>query len=363
MKPYIHAPNNFDGLRLIAAWLVIVGHSYELLALGDPLRDWAEVESLGAVGVIMFFSMSGYLVTLSLLRSQSIGEFLWRRALRILPALWVLVALSVFIWGAALTRFDLWTYLSSPTTQDYLLALFLKIKLYLPGVFEDNPLQPGFNGALWTLPLEAKCYGVLALCALGGKRWLKPLVALAIVLLIALVVRHFSKGVFRVSGFSVDSYLFLKLVIPFFCGVAIALWGTPRWCNVWAGFAALLAVVVCAKALPSGLAGVPGFWLVFAIVLGYFALGLALHTQGWLGFITKRGDFSYGLYLYAFPVQQTLISFYPAIHAIALIVFTTLIALALAWASWNAVEAPMLKEKSRLKYWKLQWRVRDRAAQ
>ncbi len=337
--------NNFDSLRLIAAWLVIVGHSFELLAI----RSQFQFESLGAVGVIMFFSMSGYLVTQSLLRAPSIGDFLFKRALRILPALWVLVALSVFVWGALLTRFDFWTYLTSPTTQDYLLAMFLRIKLYLPGVFENNPLQPGFNGALWTLPLEARCYGVLALCALAGKRFVKPAVIVVLIVLAVAVNRHFNKGVFRVAQFHVDSYLFLKLVVPFFIGSALALWGGVRACNIWIG-----GIVVCAIAI--GFKSAPQiserYWLVLAVAIGYFALSVALHTRGWLKPITRHGDFSYGLYLYAFPMQQMLISLHPQISVLALIVGTTLLTGACAWLSWRYVEAPMLSEKSRYLQWK-----------
>ncbi len=348
-----HAVNNFDALRLIAAWLVIVGHSFELLGRGDPLHDALKVESLGAIGVIMFFAMSGYLVTLSLLRTPSIGEFLWKRALRILPALWVLIAVSVFVWGAALTRFDLLTYYTSLTTQDYLVWMFLRIRQYLPGTFENNPLQQGFNGSLWTLPLEARCYFVLALCAVARKRWLKWLVALTLIGIAVVAFRHFGRGVFRVKVFTIDSYLFLKLVVPFFLGSAIALWGTPRWCRVWFGVFSLAAISLWIKfAEQAPVAG----WLVFAMCVGYLALGVALHTHGWFTGITRHGDFSYGLYLYAFPVQQTLISFFPLISVAVLIAATTAFTGFFAYLSWRFVEAPMLAEKSRLSAWLLSLR-------
>jgi peptidoglycan/LPS O-acetylase OafA/YrhL len=348
-----HAANNFDALRLIAAWLVIVGHSYELLGKGDPLQGALHVESLGAIGVIMFFSMSGYLVTHSLLRSHSIGDFLWRRALRVLPALWVLIAISVFIWGAAMTRFDPHTYYTSPTTHDYLGWMWLRVRHYLPGTFENNPLQQGFNGSLWTLPLETRCYVALALCALAGKKFIKPLACVLLIALFVCAYRHFDRGVFRVRYFSIDSYLFLKLVVPFFIGSAIALWGSPRYCNIWVGLVACVAVVFGMKST----SGVDAFrWFIFAIVVGYFALALALHTQGWLSGFTQRGDFSYGMYLYAFPIQQSLIALTPEISVFNLILATTFFSGVCGWLSWRFVEKPMLQEKGNLLKWKAGFR-------
>jgi peptidoglycan/LPS O-acetylase OafA/YrhL len=341
--------NNFDALRLIAALLVIVGHSFELLAKPDPLQLFLGTESLGGVGVVMFFVMSGYLVTLSLLRTPSLSEFLWRRALRIIPALWVLIAFSVLVWGAVVTRFDLPTYYTSPTTHDYLIAMFFRVRDTLPGTFENNPLQQGFNGSLWTLPLEVRCYLLLALGALFEKRFVRPLLVLLVGLYVAAVFVHFYRGVFRVRAFSLDSYLFIKLVGPFLLGSVIALWGQPRWCNVWIGVALCALLVVWKKTTPE----TPSvFWLLFVFAVAYLALSLALNTHGALEKITQRGDFSYGLYLYAFPIQQSLIAYFPAISPLILIAATTACAGGCAWLSWRYVESPMLEEKSNLPRWK-----------
>jgi peptidoglycan/LPS O-acetylase OafA/YrhL len=342
--------NNFDALRLIAAILVIVGHSFELLAKPDPLHSFFDTESLGGIGVVMFFAMSGYLVALSLLRSPNITEFLWRRALRIVPALWVLIAVSVLFWGAIVSRFDLLTYYTSPTTNDYLIWMFFRFRDTLPGTFENNPLQQGFNGSLWTLPLEVRCYILLALCALFGKRFIRPVLAALIGVYGVAILIHFYQGVFRVSGFTLDSYLVIKLVGPFLLGSAMALWGHPRWCNVWAGVALCVVLIVWKK---SAQPMPPAFWLLFVFAVAYLTLSLALHTANSLKMITRRGDFSYGLYLYAFPVQQTLIAYFPAIAPLSVIAATTAVAGVCAWLSWYYVESPMLEEKSRFPQWKL----------
>jgi peptidoglycan/LPS O-acetylase OafA/YrhL len=336
--------NNFNALRLLAAWLVIVGHSFELLLQKDPFHRVFEIDSLGGVGVVMFFAISGYLVTQSRLRIDSVWLFLWRRALRIFPALWLLVILSVFFAGPLLSRFSFAEYFASPTTYTYLRTLFLQnASPVLPGVFENNPLQPGFNGSLWTLPIEAKCYLVLAVFGLAQRRWMKPALGLAALGLLTIVLIHVTRGVFRVEYFAAESYSVGKLVGPFVMGAIIACWRLERWLAPTAWIVVMGAVLF---ACTSGGESMTQCWSLVALAIGGLTLSLGLQHWPPLAAFTPRSDYSYGLYLYAFPIQQALIAANPAITPWILIALTTTLALVFAVMSWHVVERPFLALKA-----------------
>src|SRR5690606_36414492 len=157
--------NNFNLIRLVAAWLVIYGHAWAIT--GTPGTDLigavTRFKFAGGVAVDVFFVVSGFLIAASLQRNDARG-YLASRALRILPALVACVALSVFVLGPLLTTAP--GYWRDTLTWDYLWAngSLWASRFFLPGVFGDHP-NPAVNGSLWTLPVEARLY--LALLAAG----------------------------------------------------------------------------------------------------------------------------------------------------------------------------------------------------
>ncbi len=159
--------NNFNLIRFIAAVAVLISHSFPLsnTGLDDPLINLIGM-SAGNIAVDVFFLSSGFLVTRSLLMSQSIKTFLRSRALRIYPALWVMLLITVFVLGPLITESKIIEYFSDPMTWKYLFrnaTMILPAKHELPGVFLDNPYGRAVNGSLWTLPFEIKLYIALAL--------------------------------------------------------------------------------------------------------------------------------------------------------------------------------------------------------
>lgn len=314
------ASNNFDLLRLAAALLVIFHHGFVLTGRAPPRL--AGIDDLGGLGVGVFFVISGYLVTASFERSAGVGDYLAKRALRIAPALIVVLLLTALVLGPLVTTLSPGAYLARPEPWLYVVrnALLYPVAYALPGVFEHNPFPGAVNGSLWSLRLEFTCY--LGIAALGAGRLLtRPVTAgLAVAAgVVFLVIERVLPG-----GASGEALRLIDLAARngflFLGGAWLHLRGrAPRAWEV-AASAALLAT-------PLWLLGLPA--IVVAI--------------GRLPGPRLPADVSYGLYIYAFPIQQTLawlgvLSFPAAVLAV----------LPFAIASWYGVERPALGLKQRL---------------
>jgi peptidoglycan/LPS O-acetylase OafA/YrhL len=306
--------NSFDLLRLLAALSVIAFHA-SVLAGRQP---WSMGEiNLGYLGVGAFFVISGYLVTDSRLRSGSLQAFLARRLLRIGPGLIASLLVVAFIVGPLASALPLDQYIRNKAVYLYVAknALLYPAAYGLPGLFEHNVAPGVVNGSLWTLRVEFTLY--LGLGLLGAARLLRPaaIAAIALVLASAAFVLQAAPGVFLPSvvhiGLFGARYAFL-----FCAGALLRLLDRPL--PAWTLASALLLFT------PAWLVGLP------ILVV-------------WLG--SRRSirlpvDLSYGLYIYAFPVQQLLAS-----HG-WLSVWTSLAAvLPFAVASWFVVERPALQLK------------------
>ena len=337
--------NNIDTLRFSGAFFVLVGHAFAFCygpgGGEDPLSNWlksvtAYQARLPGIGVALFFVLSGYLVTGSYLSRGKLLVYLEARALRIFPALWVILLLTVFCLGPLVTELNLGDYLRSRGTWDYLLhnfKLFPDIRHRLPGVFNSNP-WPGVNGSLWTLPVEVRMYLIVALMGvlrILHRRWLFNLAAAFIVGWYLLLpdsffllqkIRHERLGVYFLLG----ALLYINRVyVPYH----------------WAGVV-LLSFMVWAFFKH------PGYNLVYAVWFSYLVMYIALHSRIRLPDLGGRGDFSYGLYLYAAPVTQLGVFYFGGNHPWLMVVFTFLCAMTLAVCSWYLVERPALRLKGRL---------------
>ena len=328
--------NNFDALRLIAALLVIWGHQFPILGLPTPLIAHNEP---GALGVVMFFAISGYLVTHSWRADPHLGRFALRRVLRIWPGLTVAVLLCVLVLGPLVTKLPLHDYFNSSGTLAYLRNLWLNTRFALPGVFEAHPIAQSVNGPLWTIPLEVGCYVALALAGTLGAvrtRWAAPMVLVA--MMSALQWRYSIPARATVPEWSFG----LQYGMVFALGSTLAVWA-----DFWRGRTLAAAVLWTGSCYAMHLWG-PQPLAGQSIILGLGGLAVLLGQASWplLRGAGRWGDVSYGLYIYAFPIQQLLVAlgaqhwgFSPALAATLAASFT------LAALSWHCVEKPALSFK------------------
>ncbi len=335
----VHRANNFDALRLFAALLVIWGHQFAIM--GRPVPLILGGNEPGAVGVVMFFAISGYLVTLSWLADPHLLRFAARRALRIWPALCVVVLLCIVVLGPLVTTLPQAAYWKSAGTWDYLSNIWLKTRYALPGVFDGNPVASSVNGPLWTIPLEVTCYAILAalgVCGITRTRWSGPAIFL---ILLGYLQWHYMDRPGRPMP---EWSPLLQYGIMFALGASLAclqaFWSSHR---LIAAAVLIVALTLTRHYGPSVISGQA--WLLMAaglsVILGS-ACAPVLHRVG------HFGDFSYGMYIYAFPVQQLVVwSFANRLGFTAAISLTVFCTLVLAALSWHWVEKPALSFKPR----------------
>lgn len=337
--------NNFNAIRMVAAMAVLIAHSWPL-ALGrhvpDPLAAWTGL-GLGGIAVDVFFVTSGFLVTASLMRRGSLLDFAVARSLRIYPALIVAVLACVGL-GLAVTALPWQDFLAEPRTTRFLrnALAFRSAEGRLPGVFEANPFPRVVNGSLWTIVWEVRAYATIAivwaLASLARGRQQRT-GELAIVGLAAAAGSLHLLSVLT-PGTLPKVLTFKHGLIPLFLagGAFYVLRARIRLKGAWALGAFL--VVIAAGAL----GGAALLQAAHFLALPYLLLWLAFAPAGGLR-RDGQEDLSYGVYLFAFPVQQTIVALVPGISVLGLTVSAAAVTLGLAWLSWRFVERPALERK------------------
>jgi peptidoglycan/LPS O-acetylase OafA/YrhL len=334
--------NNFDFVRLVAALCVLVSHQYALSGLPEP---GVLVESLGGFGVLVFFSISGFLVTQSWRADPNVWRFGARRLLRIWPGFAVAILLAAFVLGPLLATISTRDYFAHPLLRDYLLNLRFSLRDQLPLEFRGNALPHAINGSLWTIPLELKCYVLIVVLGVAGllrSKWLVPALTVAASGFMYLVLQPIYAARPDLLGWSVEFRYLVHFGMFFFAGASFSLLRIDQHRR------RLLCVLVLAWLLGgvSLVYGSPYLALWFAVPVTVVAVGSA--STPYLRQAGRFGDFSYGLYIYAFPVQQTLICLLkeqlPWASQLALTIAVTGL---LAFLSWHIVEKTALRLKPR----------------
>lgn len=336
--------NNFDLLRLIAALSVLFGHSFVLTAGGqnldtvDPisrfLMQYAGFnEALHDLAVDVFFVISGFLVARSFLTQKTIVGFIEARVLRVFPAAILCSMLTVAVLAWFSTEAIVY-YVAHPDTWQFLInnATLWRVEFDLPGVFQTNAYGGAVNGSLWTLPVELRAYVILTVIgAVGLLRFRHGSNLVLAVLVILFLVPEWSSIVTR----NEDKW---RLFLFFFVGAAFYV--NRKYIPI----GVLQPLVLLA--LYAGTAAFPKLHaLIFVVLVAYVTLALALARYYPNLDPGRAGDISYGVYLYAFPVQQALIQLLPGLNGWWLAVWASLVTLSLAAISWFLVEQRALRKK------------------
>lgn len=348
-KIYDPKRNSFAFLRFCLATLVIFSHAYPLGAyLIEPFTVWSKgQESFGGVALSGFFILSGFLITSSYEHLQSFFRYMWHRYLRILPGYFVALLITAFFFGAIAYYHDHGTLsgflhmAEGPFHYVKLNAnLLLEVKTHSIGnLLSTVPYPPGFNGSLWTLVYEFRCYlitAVLGLFALLSKNKLVPLVIFFIVWMLYLINLANPGSAGQVIPYFADS-TFLKLTTFYLAGTVMFLYKD----KILMDTRTLLFMLFLGY-----ISTTQGFYLTTApVVLTFLIFWLGTHLP--ITKFDKYGDFSYGIYIYAFPIQQILSLYGYNNYSLKVYLFITfMITIVFAISSYHFVERPFLKLKN-----------------
>ncbi len=349
--------NSVDALRLGLAILVILSHAYPLSGhYNEPLALWSNGQtSFGEVAVAGFFTLSGYLITRSYEKSLSLSRYLWHRMLRILPGLWVCLLVTAFILAPVFAKLvgmpqhTLWSAPDGPFA--YIVANWgINIHQWdIAGLPTGIPYPHAFDGSLWSLWVEFRCYLVLgaigAFGVLRSARWLIP--AITVLLLVALIATLVDPAILTVNPQATvfwdlmdSTQLNLELYTCFFVGASAYLYRRYLLLSPLVALGAFIGfLLLTATSLgPLGAAVL----LSYAMLTVGFRVGVSIASQ-----LRRIGDISYGTYIYAFPTQQLLAQLGLASLPIWLYALSGVVAtLPLAYISYRFVEAPFLRLKS-----------------
>lgn len=346
--PFDQRENNFDFIRMFLAVLVIFSHSYPLGTGSESLEPFNRATrhqvTGGHMAVDLFFIISGFLITASYERSRTFGSYLKKRFFRIYPAFIVAMVVCAVIFvplgGGRLAGPH-----ASLHLVDFLVQTVQLQQFHVQGVFPRNPGAGIMDGSVWSIPFEFWCY--IGVMILGISRLLRSNAAL-----IALFIITIAVGVlFSVYGWNIGGKIlgvifgypvFWARLLPMYIAgiVAYRLRAHLRLTRSW--ILSACGLLIAAASLPHG-------WpLLFPVVGAYLVLVIAyspsIRLHGW----NRFGDFSYGTYLYAFPIQQLVVHW--AGHPMApwrLFCTATPITVCCAALSWHGVEKWFLAKSHR----------------
>lgn len=301
--------NNLNLIRFIAASLVIISHAYPLTSIGKT-EDFCSFITdgnltFGGIAVSIFFFYGGFLILKSLDRIQFAFPYFKARILRIIPPLAFVTFMLTFVFGPLLTTKDFFSYITDGRTYKYLLNSVLLLVHNLPGVFENNYYGATVNGSLWTLPVEFLCYILCFACYKAGigkkAKWtILPVFAI-----------YFCADFF----FKNNNPLLREALRPmmlFYMGMLAYIYMDKirlGYQSLVLGISILILGIFVNNIIP-----IYNFLIIITFPLILLWLGFGCSYK-FATFGTKC-ECSYGMYLCAFPIQQSLVCFFPSITPI-----------------------------------------------
>lgn len=363
-KIYDPKNNSFDLARFLLAVMVIYAHSYPLLIKnnsGDLVSRFTKNQiDAGGLAVYCFFAISGFLITQSIVKSRSYIDYLIKRFLRIMPAFFMSLCIAAFIIGPVVSNISLWEYffqhsiLEPNSPYSYILRnITFNVRGYSWGiynVFTDNAYPLSMNGSMWTLKHEIFCYlGLIIISMLGFLKKRKLYLIYTMVFAVILILYY----VYDFKLFHLSKIAFLKwdereyiniirLGFIFNLGSLIYIYRDKVKFNILLVMLPIILFIILLIIRPEMLK------YALILLLPYLIISICIKLK--FSSFSKYGDFSYGIYIYAFMIQQTLSHYFN--HSLTVISFFALsfiITLVIAILSWNFIERPCMLLKNNIK--------------
>ncbi len=332
--------NNYDFLRIFAATCICFTHSFNLIgrdAYEPVMRLSGGRFDFSFLGLSIFFAISGYLITKSVYTSTSLPSYFWKRFLRIQPLLILVCILTVFVLGPVFTELSAREYFTNPEAWTYFRNIFpaTGIQFRLPGVFNSNMHNTGVNGSLWTLIVEERLY--LAVSVFFFFKENKKLFAFMMLIVNILFVCKAVLFEGPIAQYLAGSHVFYAMV---FLNAGVMYQLSINFKNLLKNKTAFLLIPVLAVCL-----ALPLLEPLLVIVIPFSILLVAQVTAA-TNRAARWGDFTYGIYIFAFPVQQTLIACHLFVQSpYSLFLATMGIVLPLSALSWHLLEKRCLSFK------------------
>jgi len=335
--------NNFDFLRFSFALLVVISHSYPLSG-SDLSTQWLlkltnsqiEFSSLGLNG---FFILSGYLIFQSLDRSKNVIVFYWKRILRLFPGLFVVLVLTIllapFVYESSIP------YLNNRAVYTYIprnISLF-NLQYNIENIFKNNPYRYAINGSLWTICYEFSFYVLLSvLLIIINKRRLVSILLFLLFLIMVILYNFFDIWLNQISKFGISGYHFINLGTFFIGGSFLASLKIEDF--KYKSFILIVTSIFLIIILYFNLYNVSKH-----LVLTILIILIGLMPLKYITSFGEMGDASYGIYIYGFPIQQTLMYFFN-LNLFTLMFYSILISTFFGYLSWHLIEKRVLSYKN-----------------
>lgn len=289
------------------------------------------------IGLSIFFSISGYLITKSVYTSSSLLSYFWKRFLRIQPLLILVCILTVFILGPIFTTLSAEEYFVNRETWTYFRNIFpaTGIQFVLPGVFGNNIHGDGVNGSLWTLIVEERLYLAVSVYFFFKKQKKFFALMMLIINILFMLKEFFFQG--AIAQYLAGSHVFYAMI---FLNAGVMYQIAIGFKSLLHNKFTLLMVPVLAIALTF-----PQIESLLVVIIPFSVILLA-HISAATNRAGKWGDFTYGVYIFAFPVQQVLIACHLfLVSPYTLFMATMAIVLPLSALSWHLLEKKCLGYK------------------
>jgi peptidoglycan/LPS O-acetylase OafA/YrhL len=335
----------FDHLRIGLSLSILLWHSFSNsygLDYAESLPAFPVPPLLSAL-LPMFFGLSGFLVTGSALRTNDVKTFLTFRTLRILPALSTEIALSAMFLGPLLTSFTLRQYFSDPIFYEYFGSLIGRVRFNLPGLFLDNPTPNFVNFALWTVAPEILCYVVMTLLMVSGYyKNARAVLLMTLAYAVICITLDSLHPPIRVGEVLPSK----SLILSFLVGSVFFLFRRQIIYSRIAALVSLVAAISLSFAAQRFSAPLLTYMSIPAYIYVVAVIGLTSMPK--IPFLSS-GDYSYGVYIYGFPIQQTIARFVSEQNALTNFAIALPTTLAVAAISWHLVEKPFLALRHRFR--------------